>query len=130
LYNHNREVYDYIKYIETIKRHLIASVKHKHTLIHLTCMPPTDLAILKDLRAAGLDTISFDLECTDENYFRKYCPGKERTSGYKTIRKALRNAIGVFGADKVFSIVIAGIEPSDVFARGIESLIQDGVTPT
>jgi len=130
LYDHNKEVRNYIKYIATVRRHLERSSLYGKVPIHLTTMPPKDLGILDELRDAGLNTISFDLECTTQAFFEKYCPGKTRTYSYEGMRRALSEAIKVFGKGNVFTIVIAGIEPPEVFVEGTRNLIMDGISTT
>jgi hypothetical protein len=93
-------------------------------------MPPQDFGLLGDLKAAGLDTISFDTECTSSLAFEKYCPGKAKSYGFASMHRALDAALGVFGKHNVFTIVIAGIEPLDEFYIGICRLIERGITPT
>ncbi len=129
-YNHNREARLYIPYIKGISQNLEREDLKGKIPIHLTCMPPDDTEILREWLEVGLDTLSFDLECTHEVYFQKYCPGKANSKGYWGIRKALRRAVDIFGVGKVFTIVIAGLEPPEVFISGVEDLFQDGVTPT
>ena len=130
LYDHNKENRDYMPFIlaiheELAKRELVRAIP-----VHLTSMPPKNLDILLELRDAGLDTISFDLECPTQSYFERYCPGKSRTQGYRNMRKALTAAQDVFGRGNVFSIIILGIEPRKSFVNGVEDLLKDGITPT
>jgi hypothetical protein len=93
-------------------------------------MPPKNLKILHELKEAGLKTISFDLECPGEKYFNKYCPGKNKSYGYENIRRALIEAIEIFGKGNVFTITIIGIEPADSFVKNMASIINEGVVPT
>ena len=130
LYEHDKEVKNYIPYIQIIRKHLDNKGIYKKTRIHLTTMPPQDLDILKELKDAGLDTISFDIECPTQQYFEKYCPGKTRTYGYQGIRRAMEKAVEVFGKGNVFTIIIAGIEPPESFISGTYDLISSGITPT
>lgn len=130
LLDHDKEVRNYLRYISTIREHLKSKGLNGKIPIHLTTMPPRDLSILNELKDAGLNTISFDLECTTREYFEKYCPGKTKTYSYEGMRRALRRAIGVFGKGNVFTIVIAGIEPQKLFVDGIHNLIREGIAPT
>lgn len=128
--NHDREVATYLPYISALRGQLDADPRYAGTRVHLTTMPPHDMSLLEDLRAAGLDTISFDLECPSADQFEKYCPGKTRTYGYAGMRSALRAAVEVFGAGNVFTIVIAGLEPSDTFLPSLRNVMDDGIVPT
>jgi hypothetical protein len=129
-YDHNEEVRSYLAYIAAINKELAAKKLDGKIPIHLTSMPPTDLRILDDLKASGLDTISFDLECPTPDYFRKYCPGKSKSYGYKGIRDALGYAQSVFGKGKTFSIFILGIEPRGQFVESLGEIVREGIVPT
>lgn len=130
IYDHDREVRSYVPYVEIIRDRLAEHGLNGKIPVHLTCMPPNNLEILWELKEAGLDTVSFDLECPTQAYFEKYCPGKTRSYGYLSMRRALEKAITIFGAGNVFSIVILGIEPVDTFVLGVRDLISSGVAPT
>ncbi len=129
-YDHDKEVRSYIPFILLIKEELVKRGLEGKIPIHLTSMPPKNLEILSELKEAGLNTISFDLECPTEIFFQKYCPGKERSYGYRNMRNALLRAQQVFGGNNVYSILIMGIEPRNSFISGIESLLENGVVPT
>lgn len=129
-YDHDREARLYVPYIKVISRALYHRGLKGKIPVHLTCMPPEDPGIMAEWRAAGLDTVSFDLECTSPEYFEKYCPGKSKSCGYEGIRRALRTALGIFGKGKVYTIVIMGLEPPEIFLPGVEGLFQDGIIPT
>jgi len=129
-YNHDKEVKDYIPFISVINQELEKRGLKGKIPIHLTSMPPKNLEILLELKDAGLDTISFDLECPTHFFFKKYCPGKEKSYGYENIRKALIKAQDIFGKRNVYSIVILGIETRKTFINGIEDILKDGVIPT
>jgi len=130
LYHHDIEVRNYIPYIQTIKKHLEAHGLYNRVPIHLTTMPPHNLDILKELKNSGLNTISFNLECTNQPYFERYCPGKTKSYGYTGMRMALNTALDVFGKGNVFTIIIAGLEPPEVFVNGVHDLISNGIVPT
>jgi hypothetical protein len=120
----------YFEYIKAIYKILDDYGIKEKIPIHLTCMPPSDLSLIKQLKDEGLDTISFNLECVSEKYFNRYCPGKAKSYGYSNMRNALNYAVNEFGKGNVFSITIMGIEPSEVFLPGIEKLLSDDIVPT
>ncbi|MFW5846879.1 MAG: radical SAM protein [Nanoarchaeota archaeon] len=129
-YNHDVEVRNYISFIKNINKQLKKRGLEGMIPIHMTSMPPRNLNILNELKDAGLDTLSFDMECPSEEYFKKYCPGKEKSYGYKNMRDSLKKAQEVFGEGNVYSIVLMGIEPRKEFIKSLENIMADGVVPT
>ncbi len=129
-YDHDKEVRNYIPFISMISQELTKKRLKGKIPIHLTSMPPKNLEILLELKDIGLDTISFNLECTTRFFFKKYCPGKENSYGYCNMRKALITAQNVFGKGNVYSMVILGIEPRETFVKGIEEILKAGIVPT
>jgi biotin synthase-related radical SAM superfamily protein len=78
------------------------------------------------LRAAGADEIKYNVECLDPELFGRVCPGVP----LENIKKALSDAVGHFGENRVFSNVIVGLGESDRALReGIEELAEMGVLP-
>jgi len=130
LYDHDAENRQYLTFIRTVREALENNNLTGKVPIHLTCMPPHDMGILGELKDAGLDTISFDMECTTPEFFEKYCPGKTKTQGYSGMRSALRKANEVFGHGNAFTILIAGIEPRETFIGGLRDIMDDGIVPT
>jgi hypothetical protein len=129
-YDHDAESRQYISFIKTVREVLDSRKFTGKIPIHLTCMPPFELDVLEELKDNGLETISFNLECTTPAFFEKYCPGKASTQGYEGIRRALRRARKTFGYGNVYTIVIAGLEPSEIFVRGLDDVMSDGIIPT
>lgn len=90
--------------------------------------PPADLRELERLKALGLHGVGFNLECVEPAFFRAVCPGKEARIGYQRYREALRAAVDIFGAGgRVFSGLIAGIEPMELLLEGVQGLAEEGV---
>lgn len=129
-YDHDFEARMYIPYISTIHKSLKQRSLDGVIPVHLTCMPPNDLSVIDQLKDAGLDTISFNLECPTKEYFERYCPGKAKYRGYEGLRDSLRYASKKLGNENVYSIIICGIEPSESFVRGVKELLEEGITPT
>ena len=129
-YDHNKEVRLYIPYIYGIRSILKKFGLLNEIPIHLTCMPPNSLSLINELYDSGLTTISFDLECTNQKYFEKYCPGKSTSYGFDKMWSALEYAYKIFGMGKVFSIIILGIEPFSKSLEGVIQLLAKGIIPT
>jgi len=77
--------------------------------------------ILKD---AGADEIKYNVETMDHDLFEKMCPGLS----LDFIISALKDAVRVFGKNKVFSNIIIGLGESDkTVIDGMEGLAKIGV---
>ena len=79
--------------------------------------------ILKD---AGADEVKYNLECVDPVLFPRVCPG----ISYQEIMDALKEAVGIFGRNRVFTNIIIGLGESDDLLRcSIDELAGMGVIP-
>ena len=79
--------------------------------------------ILKD---AGADEVKYNLECVDPELFARVCPG----FSCQEIMDALREAVAVFGKNRVFTNIIVGLGESDeTLRRSIDELTEMGVIP-
>lgn len=79
--------------------------------------------IMKD---AGALEIKYNVETMDPDLFRRVCPGME----LEAIKAALADAVRVFGRNRVFTNVIAGLGESDrSMFQGIDELTEMGVLP-
>ncbi len=109
--------------IELLRRHL------GHRQIALETVAPSELSVIDELYAAGLDIFVCNLELHDENRFAEVCPGKEKHGGQNAIWKVLAHAVKVFRDGAVVSHLIPGLEPLDSTVRGMEALIDQRVVP-
>ena len=57
-----------------------------------------------------VDSVCFNLEIWSEPLFAKICPGKNRYEGYDRWIGALEAAVGIWGRERVYSAMVAGIE--------------------
>lgn len=79
--------------------------------------------ILKD---AGADEVKYNLECADVQIFSRVCPGISR----QEIMDALKEAVAVFGKNRVFTNIIVGLgETDETLRRSIDELTYMGVIP-
>lgn len=78
------------------------------------------------LKNAGADEVKYNLETVDSDLFQRVCPG----ISFEGIWDALREAVEIFGRNRVFSNVIVGLGESDrALCAGIDELTQIGVLP-
>jgi biotin synthase-related radical SAM superfamily protein len=84
---------------------------------------PNSTKLLKD---AGADEIKYNVETMDRELFEKMCPGLS----LDFILEALKDAVRVFGRNKVFSNIIVGLgEDDQSIISGMHELVEIGVIP-
>ncbi|MGZ4884662.1 MAG: radical SAM protein [Halobacteriota archaeon] len=80
----------------------------------------------KLLKDAGADEIKYNVETMDRQLFIKMCPGLS----LDFILEALKDAVSVFGRNKVFSNILVGLgEDDSSIINGMYELIEMGVIP-
>jgi len=96
---------------------------------------------LHTLRADDLvQSICFNLEVWSEPLFAKVCPGKNRYVGYHRWISALEQAVGLWGRERVYSAMVAGVElepehgltwqaAADLAVEGAEDLCRRDIIP-
>jgi biotin synthase-related radical SAM superfamily protein len=104
---------------------LVRALKEKYDLpIGVSVYPtPSSTRLLKD---AGADEIKYNVETMDPQLFQTMCPGLS----LELILHALKDAVEVFGRNKVFSNILVGLgEDDDSIINGMEELTNMGVIP-
>ncbi len=104
---------------------IVRSLREKFNLpIGVSVYPTsTSTRLLKD---AGADEIKYNIETTDRQLFHTMCPGLS----LDFIVQALKDAVEIFGRNKVFSNILVGLgEDDEVLIAGMEDLIEIGVIP-
>jgi hypothetical protein len=87
-----------------------------------------------------VDTICFDLEIWSEPLFARICPGKHRYVGYRGWIEALENAVALWGRERVYSAMVAGVEfepelglslerATEIALEGSRDLCSRGIIP-
>lgn len=109
--------------IDLLRRHL------GHRQIALETVAPTDVSVIDELYAAGLDIFVCNLELFSEERFIEVCPGKQKHGGQKAIWAALTHAKQIFRDGAVVSHLIPGLESLESTVDGMKSLIKYGVVP-
>lgn len=97
--------------------------------IQVQCEPPADLAVLTELRDAGVDAIGIHVESLDDDVRRRWMPGKS-TVPLAQYREAWREAVRVFGRNQVSTYLLVGLgEDAEELVAGAAELIDMGVYP-
>jgi biotin synthase-related radical SAM superfamily protein len=81
------------------------------------------------LKDAGVDEVKYSVETMNRNIFDRICQGQKGDS-LDFILKSLRDAVQVFGKNRVSSNIIIGLgETDEEVANGVEYLAAMGVIP-
>ena len=79
----------------------------------LICTAITKDQLKKLYDQTGLLSITFDTEVLNERIFNEVCPGKAKWVGYKEWKKRLIDAVDIFGANRVSTGIVSGVELAD-----------------
>lgn len=96
--------------------------------VHLIVFPPKDYSLVNNIKDSNIGLI-VNTEVFNKKLFRKYCPGKEKSIGRDSILKFLEYAANILGKDKVYSVLIGGLEPIESLVDGLYYLAERGITP-
>lgn len=97
--------------------------------IYLMTVPPADTGILKDLKAAGITEVAFNIEIFDRAIARSIMPGKGAIP-IQSYFSVLEKAVELWGrTGAVRSMVMVGLEPVASLFSGLETLARMGVQP-
>jgi radical SAM protein (TIGR04043 family)/putative N-acetyltransferase (TIGR04045 family) len=97
--------------------------------VHVQFLPPDDLGLLDQLKAAGADTVGIHIETFHLPTLERVAPAKARIGIFR-YETAWRRAVSLFGPNQVSSFLIAGLgEPPDAVVSGSEVLADLGVFP-
>ncbi len=78
------------------------------------------------LKGAGAEEVKYNVETMDRKLFEKLCCGCDLDE----VLEGLREAVAVFGKNRVFSNFIIGLgESNETVLKGVEELAQMGVLP-
>jgi biotin synthase-related radical SAM superfamily protein len=104
---------------------IVRALRQKYDLpIGVSVYPtPNSTQLLKE---AGADEIKYNVETMDRELFRTMCPGLS----LDFVLEALKDAVQVFGRNKVFSNMLVGLGEDDrSIINGLQELISMGVIP-
>ena len=95
--------------------------------ITLMCIAPKDKSTMVELKKAGIDDVSFNLEICNDELAKKLMPYKGMPR--KEYLQRLVNAVNVWGKFNVRSMLLVGLEPQEELYRTVEILCQNGIQP-
>ena len=83
---------------------------------------------LRHLKEIGISGLSVNMELNNKEYLTRFCPEKAAI-GQENYLKFIELAVGIFGKDKVRSLLIVGLEPLEETLKGVEKLAKIGCNP-
>jgi len=97
--------------------------------VQVQIAPPHDLALIDELKDAGVESIGIHIESFDADILSKVAPAKAKI-GLSHYEKAWKKTVELFGVNQVSSFIIAGLgETITSIAWGSEFLADLGVYP-
>ncbi|HEX4099467.1 MAG TPA: MSMEG_0568 family radical SAM protein [Pseudonocardiaceae bacterium] len=97
--------------------------------IQVQIEPPAGLAVLADLRSAGVTAIGIHVESLDDEVRQRWMPGKGSVP-MAEYEAAWDEAVRVFGRNRVSTYLLVGLgEDPDELVAGAGRLVERGVYP-
>ena len=87
--------------------------------------PPKDFSQMEKWKKAGVNTVKYDLQFMDPDWYRAICPGRGSQKSWFEAQEAAVEIFGGYGA--VRGDLVAGIEPMEGMLAGIEERASKGV---
>ncbi len=95
--------------------------------------PPEDESYIDILLEAGADHLGYCYEIYDPTIYSKICPGKfkyiDKGVAHQQYDRMLKYAVSMMGRGTIHSNIIAGLEPKESTAKGLDHLGKMGVVP-
>lgn len=113
------------------ERYLVDAISHLASTglpVQWMTAPPTSMDLISKAWDAGASEIAISLELFNEIARARFMPGKGRM-GKEVYRRALEEAVTVFGQGRVRSLLIVGIEPVEDTISAASWLSSLGVIP-
>ena len=107
-----------------VKRELAATLPSAEVVLNV--FPPDDLALTERLRGAGINVLVSTEVFSPEGY-AYHCPGKSAVLPKARLYEVLDRYLDVCGRNRVYSIVIQGLEPCESLIAGIRDYAARGV---
>ena len=115
-------------YLTAINEHIGRASITGEILLYIT--PPTDVGLIDNYFALGVDRVACSLELWDESKARLVTPGKIELTTRKRHLDILEFISNKYGSGRAFSNFIIGIEEFDTLKEGATYLAERGIMPS
>lgn len=99
-------------------------------LVGIQATPAKDFKLYDEMKAMGVNHLSFCYEFHSPEAFAEVCPGKEKYITQQRYFDAIKYTADLFGKGFVSGEIIAGIEPLEWTHRAIDWITDQGAFPT
>jgi len=118
-----------IQILEELAKRFPFNGHNNRTKILFTISPTKDINDVKLMYELGMHSVSFNFEVFDRGYWKAIVPGKDKYIGRDLWEASLMEAVKYFGEGRVFSAMIAGLEPRHTLLQGVEWCTERGIIP-
>ena len=126
--------HDFLDLLEPVIRRI---KKETGLLVGVQSPPHPERSRYEQLKAIGVNRVSFCFELWDEQRFAEICPGKERAYGLDGYREVIEHCAALADPHRptlqpwvVNGELIAGLEPPEASRAAIRWLTERGAVPT
>ena len=118
-----------VQILEELSKRFPYSNDSERTKLLMTISPTKKIEDVKLLYDLGLHSVSFNFEVFDRGYWKAIVPGKDENIGRDLWEDSLIDAVKHFGPGRVFSAMIAGLEPRQTLIEGVHWCCDRGIIP-
>jgi len=118
-----------IQILEELAKRFPFNGHDERTKVLFTISPTTNISDVKMMYELGMHSVSFNFEVFDRGYWKAIVPGKDKYIGRDLWEASLIDAVKYFGPGRVFSAMIAGLEPRHTLLQGVEWCTERGIIP-
>lgn len=124
----NQNFQNFLCLVSAIERAQLNQIGNIIWETHIATMPPTNLNLFESAKSYNI-RITMNMEVFDNKLFSYYCPGKFKLYGRDKLKDAIKTAATIIDYGRIYSILIAGLEPTESTIEGIHFLAEQGVCP-
>ncbi|MCX7877472.1 MAG: hypothetical protein N2510_02400 [Ignavibacteria bacterium] len=118
-----------IQILEELSKRFPFNGHKNRTKVLFTISPTKNINDVKLMYETGMHSVSFNFEVFDKGYWKAIVPGKDKYIGRDLWEASLVEAVKYFGEGRVFSAMIAGLEPRQTLLDGVRWCCERGIIP-